>query len=129
MFSLKKYFIYFIFRQRRREGEREGEKYQCVVASHLPCSEDLAHNPRMCPDWELSPLPCGLEAGAQSTEPYQPGPKCFLFHKQTWPPVNHCIFSVLPPYNGIKFLLSIPTTLPSLRPSAHHFPSLLQITI
>ena len=27
-------FCLFIFRQRGREGEREGEKYQCVVASH-----------------------------------------------------------------------------------------------
>ena len=26
----------FIFRQRRRGGEREGEKRQCVLASHLP---------------------------------------------------------------------------------------------
>ena len=29
-------FIYFIFRQRGREGEREEEKHQCVVASHIP---------------------------------------------------------------------------------------------
>ena len=26
----------FIFRQRGMEGEREGEKHQCVVASHMP---------------------------------------------------------------------------------------------
>ena len=26
------YFIYFIFREREKEGEREGVKYQCVVA-------------------------------------------------------------------------------------------------
>ena len=31
IFFLKKYL--FIFRERRREGEREGEKHQCVVAS------------------------------------------------------------------------------------------------
>ena len=24
------------------EGEREGEKYQCVVASYMPSTEDLA---------------------------------------------------------------------------------------
>ena len=29
-------FNLFIFRQWGREGEREGEKHQCVVASHLP---------------------------------------------------------------------------------------------
>ena len=28
--------ILFIFRQRGMEGEREGEKHQCVVASHVP---------------------------------------------------------------------------------------------
>ena len=29
-------FYLFIFRERGREGEREGEKHQCVVASHAP---------------------------------------------------------------------------------------------
>ena len=33
-FFLKK--ILFIFRQRGREGEREGEKHQCVAAPHVP---------------------------------------------------------------------------------------------
>ena len=33
---LKKRFYLFIFRQREREEEREGEKHQCVVASHAP---------------------------------------------------------------------------------------------
>ena len=28
--------IYFIFRRRGREGEIEGEKHQCVAASHIP---------------------------------------------------------------------------------------------
>ena len=44
--------ILFIFRQ--REGEREGEKHPCVVASHTPLTGDLACNPRMCPDGELN---------------------------------------------------------------------------
>ena len=30
------FFNLFIFRERGREGEREGEKHQCVVASHAP---------------------------------------------------------------------------------------------
>ena len=69
-------FIYlFIFTQRRREGEREGEKH-CVVASHVPPTGDLAHNPGRCPDWESNWWPFGSQAGAQSTEPHQPG----LFH-------------------------------------------------
>ena len=46
----------FIFREMGKEGEREGEKYQCVAASHMPPTEDLAHNPGMCPDWESNQL-------------------------------------------------------------------------
>ena len=42
--SFLKDFIYFIFRQRGREGEREGEKYQCVVASQVPPTGGLACN-------------------------------------------------------------------------------------
>ena len=66
-------FYLFIFRERRREGEREGEKQQCVVASRTPPTGDPAHNPGMCPDWELNQQPFGSQAGAQSTEPHQPG--------------------------------------------------------
>ena len=36
---------------------------------------DLAHNPGMCPDEELNQRPLRLQAGAQSTEPHQPGLK------------------------------------------------------
>ena len=39
----------FIFRERGRDGEREGESYQCVVASRAPHTGDLACNPGMCP--------------------------------------------------------------------------------
>ena len=49
----KGFFIYFYFqRERGREGERDGEKHQCVVASHSHPAGDLASNPGMCPDWE-----------------------------------------------------------------------------
>ena len=68
----KKYFIY-LFLERGREGEREEEKHQCVVASHVPPTGDLAHNPGTCPDWELNWRPFDLQASAQSTEPHQPG--------------------------------------------------------
>ena len=37
--------ILFIFRERRGEGERKGEKHQCVFASPAPLTWDLAHNP------------------------------------------------------------------------------------
>ena len=39
-FFLKILFVYF--RQSGREGEREGERHQCVVASHAPSTGDLA---------------------------------------------------------------------------------------
>ena len=65
-------FYLFIYRERGRERERE--KHQCVVASHTPLTGDLARIPGMCPDWELNWQPFGSQAGAQSTETYQPGP-------------------------------------------------------
>ena len=37
-----------MFRERGKEGEREGEEHQCVVASHAPPTGDLAHNPGIC---------------------------------------------------------------------------------
>ena len=49
---LKIFKIIFIFRWWGREGEREGEKHQRMVASRAPPTGDLAHNPGMCPDWE-----------------------------------------------------------------------------
>ena len=42
-------FYLFIFRQRGRVGEKEGEKHPCVVASHLSRTGDPACNPGMCP--------------------------------------------------------------------------------
>ena len=39
------------------KGEKEGEKHQCVVASCMPPTRDLAHNPGMCPDWESTSDP------------------------------------------------------------------------
>ena len=37
-------FYLFICRERGREGEGEGEKHHCVVASHVPPTGDLARN-------------------------------------------------------------------------------------
>ena len=51
-FFLKILFIYFL--ERGKEGEREGEEHQCVVASHAAPTGDLACNPGMCPDWKLN---------------------------------------------------------------------------
>ena len=62
--------IYFYIDE---NGERMRGKYHSVVASCTPPPRDLAHNPGMCPDWESNQQPFGLQAGAQSTEPHQPG--------------------------------------------------------
>ena len=50
-----------------REGEREGvnidvQEIHWPVASHIPPTRDLASNPDICPDWEVSgdPLVCRL---------------------------------------------------------------------
>ena len=56
-------FIYFL---REGKGGRKEEKHQCVVASHLPPTGDLAHNPGTCPDWELN-RPLISQASTQST--------------------------------------------------------------
>ena len=55
-FYFFKDFIYFIFRERGKEGEREGEKHQCLVSSHASPNwgPNLTHNPSMCPDGELN---------------------------------------------------------------------------
>ena len=49
-FLFFKRFYLLIFSEREREGEREGEKHQCVVAPHVPSTEDMVHNPGMCPE-------------------------------------------------------------------------------
>ena len=53
-------FIYFIFRERGREGEREGEKHQCVVASCMPPTGDLAQNTGVCPRVGIEPATFGF---------------------------------------------------------------------
>ena len=68
LFLFFKDFIFLYFRERGMEGEREGEKHQCVVAPCAPPIGDLACNPGMCPDWESNRRPFGLQACAQSTE-------------------------------------------------------------
>ena len=73
LFMFLNIFIY-LFLERGREGKREGEKHQCLVASHMAPTGDLAHNPGMCPDWESNQRPFGSQTSAQSTEPHQPGP-------------------------------------------------------
>ena len=48
--SFFKIVIYlFILRERGREGEKEGEKHQYMIASHAPPTGELARNPGVCP--------------------------------------------------------------------------------
>ena len=66
--------IPFIYSLDRGEGrKKEGEKHQCVVASHVPPTGDPTHNPGMCSGLELNQEPFGSQAGTQCTEPHQPG--------------------------------------------------------
>ena len=82
----------FIFKERGREGEREGEKHQCVVTSHMPPTGDLAQNPGMCPDWESNHWPFGSRVDAQSTEPHQPGLYFgLLISMSIFPPIPHSL--------------------------------------
>ena len=62
-----------------REGEGGGEKHQCVVASSMPSTGDLGHNPSMCPDWESNQQTYGSQAHAQSTELHQPRQPILFF--------------------------------------------------
>ena len=64
----------FLFSDRREGKEKERKKQQCVVVSRVFPTGDLAHNLGMCPDWGSNQQPFGSQAGAQSTEPHQPGP-------------------------------------------------------
>ena len=53
---------------------RGREISMCGCLSHAPYW-GLACNPGMCPDWESSWQPFAYQAGTQSIEPHQPGPK------------------------------------------------------
>ena len=45
--------------------------------SCTPPNRDLAHNPSLCPDWELNQRPFGLQAGTQSNHPTDQGTYLF----------------------------------------------------
>ena len=74
--------ILLIFRERGREGEREGKKHWYVVASCMPPTGEQACNPGMYPDWKSNWQIFGSQAGTQSTEPYKPG-LLYAFFMQT----------------------------------------------
>ena len=61
-------FYLFVFRERERLGEREGEKLEWVVASSRPITRFLAHNSGMYPHRESNQQPFGFQASTQTTE-------------------------------------------------------------
>ena len=68
-FLLKILWIYF----GEGKGGREGEKHQCLVASHTPLLGTWLTTQACALDWELNWGPFGSQVGPQSTEPHQPG--------------------------------------------------------
>ena len=72
---------FYLFILNRGEGKKRGRETSmcgCFCFSHAPPPQphwgpDRARNPGMCPDWESNRRPFGSPAGAQSTEPHQPG--------------------------------------------------------
>ena len=66
--------ILFIFRDRGREGERKGEKHQCVVASHALTTLGPGPNPDMHPDWELNWRPFSPQPAFNSLSYTSQGP-------------------------------------------------------
>ena len=51
----------------------KGGKHQCVVASYVPPTGDLACIPGIFPGWESNWPPFGSQSGTQSTEPHKLG--------------------------------------------------------
>ena len=56
--------------------EKEKERYQCVVVSHMPAPQHQGPSPqpKHVPQLGTEPATLWFEAWAQSTEPHQPGP-------------------------------------------------------
>ena len=81
-FFVFKDFIY-LFLERGREGEREGEKYQCVLASCVASNADLACNPGTGPDWESNQRSFGLQPTLNPLS-YTSQGSHFIFQANLW---------------------------------------------
>ena len=81
--SIFERFYLFIFRQREREGEREGEKHHCVFASHVPPTGDLACNPGMCLTGNQTRDPLVLRMALDPLS--HTSQRCVLFYKEDFP--------------------------------------------
>ena len=82
------YFVLF-FRERGKEGEREGEtywyeKHRLVVFMYTlkgTPTGDWTRNPGVCPDWEVNRQTFSFEGNTQPTEPHWLGQSSYLFTK------------------------------------------------
>ena len=89
--SLLACFFKFIFRERRREGERGRETSMrqrnstWLPLAYIPTRFQTC-NPGMCPDWESNWRPFALQDDAQAAEPHQSGLDHFFFYFQ----VRYC---------------------------------------
>ena len=72
------YLFIYLFREGKGGRSRGGEKYQCVVASHVAPTGDLAQQPRHVPWLGIEPATLWFLAHAQSAELCQPG-QAFFF--------------------------------------------------
>ena len=75
-----KRFYLFIFSNRGREGEREGEKrvQDWSVSFYTPLTRDLVRKPGICSDWGSNLWHFSLQTGTQSPEPHQLGLSWFI---------------------------------------------------
>ena len=73
-------------RQRGRETLMCKRNINELLFTRAP-TENLALNRGMCPDWESNPQLFSSQAGAQSTEPHQPGLN-YIFLKKDKQQVN-----------------------------------------
>ena len=80
-FLFKILFISF----QRKGGRKRGRENQCVVASHVPPTGDLAHNPGMCSDWELNQQPFDSQSGTQSLSHTSQGKNSFSSVTSSFP--------------------------------------------
>ena len=74
--------ILFIFKERGREGQKQGKKHQCTRETSISChshAPNLVHNPGMCPERESNQCPFSSQVGSQSTEPHQPEQEYVFF--------------------------------------------------
>ena len=87
MFTLILIFKILLFLFLERVVERQKERnihwreIRFLVASDMPLTGDLAHNPGMCPNLESNQWPFSSKTGAQPTEPFQPGLILYIIHK------------------------------------------------